>query len=71
MQFPTITYLSFFLQYSNESNPLAHYLGTAHELDRQCNGKIDMLVCIFSYDKISLILTFALKRLLEQEQEEQ
>jgi len=32
-------------QYSNPSNPDAHYHGTAEELIRQCNGKIDMVVC--------------------------
>ena len=32
-------------QYSNPSNPLAHYHGTAEEIIRQCNGKIDMVVC--------------------------
>lgn len=31
-------------QYANESNPLAHYEGTAEELLRQTGGKIDMLV---------------------------
>lgn len=31
-------------QYANPSNPLAHAEGTAEELLRQCNGKIDMLV---------------------------
>ncbi|CAB9514178.1 Cystathionine beta-synthase [Seminavis robusta] len=31
-------------QYSNLSNPLAHYEGTAEELLRQTGGKIDMLV---------------------------
>ena len=31
-------------QYSNPSNPEAHYYGTAEELIRQCQGKIDMLV---------------------------
>jgi cystathionine beta-synthase len=31
-------------QYGNPSNPLAHYEGTAEEIWRQCNGKIDMLV---------------------------
>ena len=31
-------------QYSNLSNPLAHYDGTAEELLRQTGGKIDMLV---------------------------
>eukprot|EP00978_Attheya_sp_CCMP212_P023910 scaffold74226_cov51-Attheya_sp.AAC.2 len=31
-------------QYVNPSNPLAHYSGTAEELLRQCDGKIDMLV---------------------------
>lgn len=32
-------------QYSNPSNPLAHYHGTAEEILRQCGGKLDMLVC--------------------------
>jgi cystathionine beta-synthase len=32
-------------QYGNPSNPLAHYEGTAEEILRQCDGKIDMLVC--------------------------
>ncbi len=31
-------------QYSNPSNPAAHYEGTAEELLRQCDGKIDMMV---------------------------
>lgn len=31
-------------QYSNPSNPLAHYHGTAEEIWRQCGGKVDMLV---------------------------
>jgi len=31
-------------QYSNPSNPLAHYDQTAEELLEQCQGKIDMLV---------------------------
>jgi len=31
-------------QYSNPSNPLAHYDQTAEELLEQCGGKIDMLV---------------------------
>ena len=31
-------------QYSNPSNPMAHYDGTAEELLRQCDGTIDMLV---------------------------
>lgn len=31
-------------QYSNPSNPLAHYDGTAEELLFQCDGKIDMVV---------------------------
>jgi cystathionine beta-synthase len=26
------------------SNPLAHYDGTAEEILRQCDGKVDMLV---------------------------
>ena len=31
-------------QYSNPSNPLAHYDGTAEEIIKQCDGKIDMIV---------------------------
>merc|ERR1719331_1776417 len=31
-------------QYSNPSNPLAHYDGTAEEMIVQCGGKIDMVV---------------------------
>jgi cystathionine beta-synthase len=31
-------------QYSNPSNPLAHYDGTAEEILKQCGGKIDMIV---------------------------
>ncbi|CAK4623675.1 hypothetical protein LEN26_020164 [Aphanomyces euteiches] len=31
-------------QYSNPSNPKAHYEGTAEELLYQCDGKIDMIV---------------------------
>ena len=31
-------------QYKNENNPLAHYEGTAEELYRQFDGKIDMVV---------------------------
>ena len=31
-------------QYTNPSNPLAHYDGTANELLRQLDGKIDMVV---------------------------
>eukprot|EP01006_Ploeotia_vitrea_P040309 TRINITY_DN66420_c1_g2_i1.p1 TRINITY_DN66420_c1_g2~~TRINITY_DN66420_c1_g2_i1.p1 ORF type:complete len:533 (-),score=290.37 TRINITY_DN66420_c1_g2_i1:961-2466(-) len=31
-------------QYSNPSNPLAHYEGTAEEIIRQCDGKIDAVV---------------------------
>jgi cystathionine beta-synthase len=31
-------------QYSNPGNRNAHYDGTAEELLRQCDGKIDMLV---------------------------
>ncbi|GAM22449.1 hypothetical protein SAMD00019534_056240, partial [Acytostelium subglobosum LB1] len=32
-------------QYSNPSNPLAHYDGTAEEIISQCDGKLDMVVC--------------------------
>lgn len=31
-------------QYTNENNPLAHYEGTAEEILRQTDGKVDMLV---------------------------
>lgn len=31
-------------QYSNPSNPNAHYYGTAEEIIQQCEGKLDMLV---------------------------
>lgn len=31
-------------QYANPSNPNAHYEGTAAEIIRQCDGKVDMLV---------------------------
>ena len=31
-------------QYKNPSNPKAHYNGTAEEILRQCDGKVDMLV---------------------------
>lgn len=31
-------------QYTNPSNPLAHYEGTAEEIWRQCGGHVDMLV---------------------------
>lgn len=32
-------------QYTNESNPLAHYEGTAEEILFQCDGRLDMVVC--------------------------
>lgn len=31
-------------QYKNPSNPLAHYEGTAEEIWKQCDGKVDMIV---------------------------
>lgn len=31
-------------QYANQSNPLAHYDGTAEEIWAQCDGKVDMAV---------------------------
>jgi len=31
-------------QYSNPSNPLAHYDGTAEEIIQQCDGKLDVVV---------------------------
>lgn len=32
-------------QYTNAANPLAHYDGTAEEILRQLDGKVDMVVC--------------------------
>jgi cystathionine beta-synthase len=32
-------------QYSNVNNPMAHYTGTAEEIYKQCDGKLDMFVC--------------------------
>ena len=32
-------------QYSNPSNPIAHYDHTGEEILKQCNNKIDMVVC--------------------------
>ena len=32
-------------QYTNPANPLAHYDGTAEEILRQLDGRVDMLVC--------------------------
>ena len=32
-------------QYKNPSNPAAHYDDTAEEIWRQCDGKVDMIVC--------------------------
>jgi cystathionine beta-synthase len=32
-------------QYTNPSNPLVHYDTTAEEIWRDCEGKVDMLVC--------------------------
>lgn len=34
-------------QYKNPGNPMAHYDGTAEELWKQCDGKIDMGMFIF------------------------
>lgn len=31
-------------QYTNPSNPLAHYDGTGEEIFQQCDGKVDMVV---------------------------
>ena len=31
-------------QYTNKSNPLAHYEGTAEEIWAQTGGKVDMIV---------------------------
>jgi len=31
-------------QYSNPSNPMAHYEGTAEEIWKQCDGRVDMIV---------------------------
>jgi cystathionine beta-synthase len=35
-------------QYSNKSNPNAHYYGTAEEIWKQCDGKVDMVSDVFS-----------------------
>jgi cystathionine beta-synthase len=32
-------------QYSNPSNPMAHYEGTAEEILYQCDGRLDMMIC--------------------------
>ncbi len=32
------------MQYTNASNPLAHYDQTAEEILHQCDGQIDMIV---------------------------
>merc|ERR1711879_1134935 len=42
-------------QYKNENNPMAHYEGTAEELLKQFDGKIDMV--LFYLDQILLVLT--------------
>lgn len=31
-------------QYTNQSNPMAHYNGTAEEIWEQCDGRVDMVV---------------------------
>ena len=33
------------LQYTNPSNPVAHYDGTAMEILESLDGKVDMVVC--------------------------
>mmetsp|Transcript_5509 Transcript_5509/g.10491 ORF Transcript_5509/g.10491 Transcript_5509/m.10491 type:complete len:296 (+) Transcript_5509:108-995(+) len=42
-------------QYSNKSNPNAHYYGTAEEIWKQCDGKIDMV------SKFDIIIVHTIK----------
>lgn len=39
-----LIFFKIFVKYTNPSNPLAHYDGTAEELLEQCDGKIDLIV---------------------------
>lgn len=43
-------------QYRNAGNPLAHYDTTAEEIINQCDGKLDMVVCINFFYTFKLIL---------------
>lgn len=49
-------------QYSNKSNPLAHIEGTAQEIIRQCDGKIDMIVATAGTGGTLAGLAWALKQ---------
>jgi len=49
-------------QYSNESNPLAHIEGTAQEILRQCDGKLDMIVATVGTGGTLAGLAYALKK---------
>ena len=49
-------------QYSNKSNPLAHIEGTAQEILRQCDGKLDMIVATAGTGGTLAGLAYALKK---------
>jgi len=49
-------------QYSNVSNPLAHIEGTAQEILRQCDGKLDMIVATVGTGGTLAGLAYALKK---------
>jgi len=51
-------------QYSNESNPLAHIEGTAQEILRQCDGKLDMIVATVGTGGTLAGLAYALKKVI-------
>ena len=51
-------------QYSNHSNPLAHIEGTAQEILKQCDGKLDMIVATAGTGGTLAGLAYALKQRL-------
>lgn len=51
-------------QYSNKSNPLAHIEGTAQEILRQCDGKLDMIVATAGTGGTLAGLAYALKKVI-------
>jgi len=51
-------------QYSNHSNPLAHIEGTALEILRQCDGKLDMFVATAGTGGTLAGIAYALKQRL-------
>lgn len=51
-------------QYSNPSNPLAHIEGTAEEILRQCDGKLDMLVATAGTGGTLAGIAYRLKQVL-------